>query len=209
MKMKKSKWSPNIGVLFLACGFLISIGFGWVVYNSPENSKSVKTETRVNNSIQSFSTEQPVKLLEMEIAAGKPAPDFVLKDLDGNEVRLSDFSGKPVLINFWTTWCIPCQNELPVLEEIHKNFSEEGLVVLGVNITSQDSIQDIEETISTKNITYPILLDEVGKVSLLYETRGIPFSIFIDSESIIRRIQIGEILPRFTDEYLSEIIPQK
>lgn len=72
-------------------------------------------------------------------------------------IRLSDFAGKPVLINLWATWCIPCQNEMPVLEKIYKEYNASGLVVLGVDITLQDNLQAVKETVKKYQLSYPIL----------------------------------------------------
>jgi cytochrome c biogenesis protein CcmG, thiol:disulfide interchange protein DsbE len=188
-------------------GLLIGIGFGWVAYIAPANSAGLLSTSSVRTFVPELSTNQPGVIPKMAIKAGNQAPDFSLKSVDGREIRLSDFRGKPVLINLWATWCIPCQDEMRVIEKIFKDYSSAGLVVLGVNVTSQDSIQDVNETVKKYHLTYPILLDEAGHVSELYEMRGIPTSYFIDSNGILRRIQIGEILPKYLDNYLSEILP--
>lgn len=124
-------------------------------------------------------------------------------------IRLSDFAGKPVLINLWATWCIPCQNEMPVLEKIYKEYNASGLVVLGVDITLQDNLQAVKETVKKYQLSYPILLDESGQISKLYQVYGIPTSYFIDHQGILRLIQIGEIHPDYQNRYLAEIIPSK
>ena len=82
-------------------------------------------------------------------------------------------------------------------------------MVLGVNVTTQDHIQDVKETVKKYQLSYPILLDESGQVSGLYHMYGIPSSYFIDTQGILTRIQIGEILPDDIGSYFSEIIPRK
>src|SRR4029077_7000800 len=66
-------------------------------------------------------------------SVGKPAPDFSLLDLQGSEVKLGQFRGKAVLLNFWATWCVPCRSEMPTIELLHREFGDKGLVVLGVD----------------------------------------------------------------------------
>jgi peroxiredoxin len=197
-------------LLVIMCGGLfIGLGLSWTIYNAPGNSaKPVSSESAPTiipklTASQSGNTPQPV------VEVGKQAPDFSLKDIDGEEIHLSDFSGKPVLINLWATWCIPCQNEMPVLEKIYKDKNALGLVVLGVNITSQDNLETVKETVKKYQLSYPILLDESGQISKLYQVHGIPSSYFIDQQGVLRRIQIGEILPEYLDSYFSEILPFK
>jgi peroxiredoxin len=132
--------------------------------------------------LQNYPQAATTNLAQTVIEVGKPAPDFSLNDLDGKVVHLSDFTGKPVMINLWASWCIPCQDEMPELEKIYEQYNTSGLVILGVNVTSQDHIQDVKEAVKKYQITYPILLDESGLVSGLYHMYGIPVSYFIDKK---------------------------
>jgi cytochrome c biogenesis protein CcmG/thiol:disulfide interchange protein DsbE len=196
-------------LLILLSGLLIGLGLSWAVYSAPSNSIRAQPSPSAPTKLVEVPTRQPENTPKKAIVVGKPAPDFSLRNIDGEEIHLADFSGKPVLINLWTTWCIPCQNEMPVIEKIFKDYNDTGLVVLGINITSQDKLLDVKETIKKYNLSYPILLDESGLVSELYEMRGIPTSYFVDPQGIIRRIQIGEILPEYEDRYLMDILPLK
>ena len=143
------------------------------------------------------------------IEIGKPAPDFSLKNIDGKEIHLSDFAGKPVMINFWATWCPPCQKEMPEIKKFYENNKASGLVVLSINATSQDNIDNVKETIQKDQLTFPVLLDESGQVAWQYQLNGLPTSFFIDSQGIIREIQVGEVNPNDLDSYFSEMKPGK
>ena len=111
---------------------------------------------------------------------GKPAPDFRLKTLDGNEIKLSDFRGKTVLINLWASWCPPCRYEMPGIQAAYEKFNGKGLVVLGLNFTAQDNLQDVRDFVTELKLTFPILLDESGDVSAgLYGMRGMPTTILL------------------------------
>jgi thiol-disulfide isomerase/thioredoxin len=97
---------------------------------------------------------------------GKPAPGFTLVDLDGKKVSLADYKGKPVLVNFWATWCGPCKEEMPWLEEFHQKYAADGLVILGVASDEAPKTM-IVSTTKKLGVTYPVLLTD-GKVESLY-----------------------------------------
>jgi peroxiredoxin len=103
------------------------------------------------------------------------APDFTLDALDGGEVALSKLRGKIVVINFWATWCLPCRAETPALENAFDQYKDSDVMILGVNLTNQDSISEVESFVQEFGLTYPILLDRDGSVSnSLYQIRGLP-----------------------------------
>ena len=119
------------------------------------------------------------------------APDFTLDTLDGTKVTLSELRGKIVLINLWTTWCPPCRAEMPALENAYKQYKDSGVVVLGLNVTNQDSEKDIPPFVDEFGLTFPILLDRDGSVSALYQLKGLPTTYFVNREGIIRTVVVG------------------
>ena len=122
---------------------------------------------------------------------GNLAPDFQLDNLDGQSVSLSDFQGKPVLVNFWASWCPPCRSEMPFIQDIftNKKWAEERLVVLAINIG--ESPATVREFMKKEGLTFPALLDITQDVSHEYYVRTIPTTLFIDREGIIQEIKIG------------------
>jgi len=94
---------------------------------------------------------------------GKVAPEFALVDLDEKPVRLSDYRGKVVFLNFWATWCKPCREEMPSMEVLHKNFAKDGLVVLAVSIDLVTTTKDIPPFIKSMNLSFPVLIDSWGR----------------------------------------------
>lgn len=120
------------------------------------------------------------------------APDFTLDTLDGSKITLSELRGKIVVINLWATWCPPCRAETPALEKAYEQYKDSGVVILGVNLTNQDSLSDVKAFIQEFKLTYPILLDRDGSVNnTLYQIKGLPSTFFVNREGIIRTVVVG------------------
>ena len=117
----------------------------------------------------------------------KPAPEFTLRDLKGNQVSLSDFRGQPVVLNFWATWCSPCRVEIPHLEALYTKYKDQGLVILGMN-TETDYMK--VKRFAEPRISYIVLLDG-GTQAQGYNVSGIPCTYYIDREGIIQHRSVG------------------
>jgi len=136
----------------------------------------------------------------------KPAPDFHLPDLDGAEVNLSDFKGKPVLLNFWAGWCRPCEEEMPYLQQVYEEWSDQGLVVLTVNLG--DSPSEVNRFMQNNQLSLPVLLDIKQSLAQEYNVASIPTTFFIDKDGIIRAKIIGSFRSKEAIETkISQIIP--
>ncbi len=120
---------------------------------------------------------------------GKPAPDFSLLSLEGKKISLSQLKGKPVILNFWATWCPPCKLEMPAVAKVYAKSGEKGFAVLTVN--QQEDKQTIEKFIKENGYTLPIVLDTAGEVADLYRVTGIPTTVFINSQGIVTDIHTG------------------
>ncbi len=113
---------------------------------------------------------------------GAQAVDFTLKDLEGQEVSLSDYKGKKVFLNFWATWCNPCKEEMPEMEKIHQKY--EDVAILAINL---DTDEDIQGFMDEHGLSFKALLDVDEVVNKQYQVVSIPTSFFIDEEGIIRK----------------------
>ncbi len=125
------------------------------------------------------------------LTVGKAAPDFELPDLNDEAVRLSDFRGKVVFLNFWATWCKPCKEEMPSMEVLHKSLGKDGLVVVAVSIDRVTTKQDIPPFAKSLNLTFPILVDSWGQTDKRYKLMGVPETYIIDRAGILREKVIG------------------
>ncbi len=125
------------------------------------------------------------------LTVGKEAPDFSLPNLEEKTVRLSDYRGKVVFLNFWATWCKPCREEMPSMDVLYKNFERDGLVVLAVSIDRVTTKKDIPPFISSMNLTFPVLVDSWGQTDKRYKLMGVPETYIIDQQGILREKIIG------------------
>ena len=137
---------------------------------------------------------------------GGLAPDFQLPNLEGQSISLSDFRGEPVLVNFWASWCGPCQYEMPFMQEVYEEWSDRGLVVLAIN--KGESLSTVEDFMQSGNYSFPVLLDISQDVALEYSIWGVPTTFFIDEDGVIQATKIGPFSSKAEIETgLSEIIP--
>lgn len=125
------------------------------------------------------------------LTVGKEGPDFSLPNLDEKTVRLSDYRGKVVFLNFWATWCKPCREEMPSMEVLYRNFEKDGLVVLAVSIDRVTTKKDIPPFIKSLNLTFPVLVDSWGQTDKRYKLMGVPETYIIDQQGILREKIIG------------------
>ena len=121
---------------------------------------------------------------------GKLAPDFVWYGADGKAIRLSDFRGKIVLVNFWATWCPPCKAEMPEMESYWRENKDKDFVILAVDDGAEDEAT-IRNFMGQYRLTFQALNDTSGQVSSAYRVNGIPASFFIDPQGVIRDTVVG------------------
>jgi len=129
---------------------------------------------------------------EAGIGRGQAAPDFELADLDGNTVRLSDYRGSKVIVNFWASWCPPCRAEMPHMQKFHERYAKDGVVILGVNLTSLEKGASAASAFAQKNgLTFPIVLDTDGSVLRQYNVTAYPTTYVLDERGITEEIIVG------------------
>jgi len=140
------------------------------------------------------------------IQVGNLAPDFQLQGLDGQTVSLGNLRGEPVLINFWATWCPPCRVEMPYIQEIYEEWTDKGLVLLAINIGESSST--VRDFIQSQNLSFTVLLDTKKDVAQRYGVSGIPTTLFIDEDGIIKDKVIGAFQNKTQiEDRLSKIMP--
>ena len=133
---------------------------------------------------------------------GQPAPDFALKSSSGVNMRLSEYRGDVVMINFWATWCGPCRQEMPLLDELYTRYQRVGFNLLGVNI--DDDSRRAMKMIDELGVNFPVLFDAEKEVSKLYDVEAMPVTVLVDREGKVRHVHLG-YKPGYEEKYLDQI----
>ncbi|HWQ05241.1 MAG TPA: TlpA disulfide reductase family protein [Longilinea sp.] len=122
---------------------------------------------------------------------GFPAPEFTLNSLAGDPIRVEDFRGQVVVLNFWASWCPPCKAEMPAFEALQQAYHGEHVVILAINTTYQDDLAAATKFVADNQLSFPILMDKDGKVTDRYQVLAMPSSFFIDRKGVIQQVIIG------------------
>ena len=126
-----------------------------------------------------------------ELKIGSFATDFTLPTLNGGATSLSDYDEQVVVINFWATWCPPCKAEMPGINAFYETYRDKGLVVLAIN--GQESAATVGEFIAAEGFTFPVLLDEEGEATRLFNARSFPTTFILGKNGRIEHVQVGVI----------------
>ena len=127
--------------------------------------------------------------IQPPLGRGDSAPGFALPGLDGAPIRLSDLSGQVVLVNFWATWCKPCEDEMPAMQRLYSALAGEDFEMLAISV--DESPSDVEAFVDRMGLKFPILLDPEQASSRLYQTTGFPESILVDQDGRIVERYVG------------------
>jgi len=184
------------GLVLLAV--LVAIVIGNMVKNNVDQAKSMDNE-QLGVDLTGVTAKEGLD-------KGDLAPDFILTTLEGEQVKLSDYRGKKVVLNFWATWCHPCRAEMPHMQNYYEDFAqEENVEILAVNLTNGDTVSKVEEFVNDYGLTFPIPMDEEGSTGEMYEVITIPSSYIIDSSGNIQNKIQGPMDDQMLFDLLSDI----
>jgi len=135
---------------------------------------------------------------------GKKAPSFVAPKVGGQLVSLENYKNKPLVLNFWASWCPPCRDETPGMERIWRKYEDQGVVILGINV--QDGEKEAERYISEFGVTFSNALDLDGSITVDYGVTGLPVTFFIDNDSVVTGRWVGSISEDRLDNWVSNLL---
>jgi len=138
----------------------------------------------------------------LSAAQPTPAADFTLKSRSGENIKLSELRGKVVMINFWASWCGPCRQEMPLLEQLYQRYQPLGFTLLGINVEEDPSAA--EKMLRDIPVSFPILFDKTNAVSKLYQVSAMPSTFLVDRSGNVRYLHKG-YLPGYEDDYQRQI----
>lgn len=139
------------------------------------------------------------------LQVGDPAPDFKLTDLNGEEHQLSDYKGQGVFVNFWGTWCKPCEKEFPLMERQYQVYKDQGVQILAVNIAQSD--YEVKQYAEQRDLTFPIVIDKNKSVMEAYNVIPLPTTLLVNAEGNIEKIITGEMSEEDIQSYMEQIKP--
>jgi len=187
----KNKKMLGIGVILFA---VLIVGAS-ILYNAmkdkvEDNSFQMEGENNTGNTNDTDANGADTNTDNEKVVA----PDFTMTDKDGNEVKFSNFAGKPIVLNFWASWCGPCQMEMPDFEEMYKQYGEEVQFVM-VNMTdgSQETVDSATQFITEKGYTFPVYYDTKMEGAYYYSVYSLPMTYFIDADGNVAASSRGMI----------------
>jgi len=161
---------------------------GWEFFSSNSEPEVSESELGASESVEGL--EGNPEIAE-GLEKGEMAPNFELEKMDGEKVKLSDFRGEKVMLNFWATWCPPCRAEVPDMQKLHEN---KDVTILAVNLLGQESgIDPVEEFLEDYGVTFNVLLDEDLVVAEKYGIQPVPTTYMIDTEGVIQNMAFGAL----------------
>ncbi|HOV40686.1 MAG TPA: TlpA disulfide reductase family protein [Oscillospiraceae bacterium] len=190
----------KIKVFLIAAAIVLMIGASYYFYqklSEKELSENSNTSSEISTESQTSSSEQS-------------APDFKVYDADGNSVNFSSFVGKPVVINFWASWCGPCQSELPYFQKAYEAYGKDvNFLMVSLTGNGNDSIDSVKYIISENNYTFPVYYDNDNEAAIQYGIRSIPMSCFIDENGNIQNVHIGAMQEETLMSAVNELISKE
>lgn len=177
MKKKKRFW-VRLSILVVLVGAIV-----YTIYNT--------------------ATKDQAEVLQV----GDKAPDFALVDMNGKKHQLSEYKGQGVFLNFWGTWCKPCEREFPLIDEQYQTYKDKGVEVLAVNIAEPKL--SVQKYIDRKELTFPVLIDHTKSVMRAYNIDPLPTTLLISPEGKIEKIITGQMSKSDIEADMKQIMPNK
>lgn len=209
--MKRSAWLWILLVSGVGLFVLGAIAIYALIVTQPFDALAQARRERPTFDASTF----PTALAQLDPNAigwsvGSQAPEIELKDLKDDTVRLTDFRGKPVLVNFWATWCAPCRIEMPIMEKKYRAYKEsEKFVILAVDVKDDSGVDAVRNFLGELSLTFPVLLDSENNAATAYNVLGLPTSFFIGRRGVIRATRVGAMSEQYIDEQLQKIFAEE
>ncbi len=193
---EKSKNKVGLTIA-LAVVAVIALGYAFIGTGKPSAEKAQKAApaeaTAASSNTTADTQEMPV------------APDFTLRDLNNKSVKLSDYRGKVVFVNFWATWCPPCRREIPAFIDLIKKYGKDGFVVLGIAVDSREFAK-VPGFVEQMGMNYPVLLDETGVSNLYGGIRSIPTTFVVNRDGRVVYRVVGSRPKEVFEEVVTSLL---
>jgi peroxiredoxin len=200
----RREWSGWLRSVVLPVGLVVAIvGVLLYIQSGGGSSQDDGFGTMTLPETKNATTESPAA------SKDRAAPDFLLSQLDGETLRLSDLQGHPVIVNFWATWCPTCRAETPDLIDLYEKHQADGLILLGVDLRESEGA--VASFVKDFGISFPVVFDRTGEVASTWRiggpNQGVPSTYFIDRDGVVRKVVFGQVTAALAAEGLSLILP--
>lgn len=200
MKRKIRKYSDRSFWGPIAAGILAILAVATYKLNTSEAGRATEAV------IMSPAVVEPTSLAVQQ--DDTPAPDFVLEDLNGQQIRLSDYKGKVVVLNFWATWCPPCRKEIPDFNELQAQYGDKGVQFIGVAL-DEEGLPKVKKWTSTNPVNYPVVIADAAIKKSYGEMNAIPVTLLIDRKGIIRTKYIGMRQKAIVESMIAPLLAER
>ncbi|MFJ7734997.1 thiol-disulfide oxidoreductase ResA [Lysinibacillus sp. NPDC097287] len=156
----------------------------------------------IGYTVYGTATKDKVELVKV----GSEAPDFTLVDLNGEKHKLSDYKGQGVFLNFWGTWCKPCEKEMPAMDRQYQSFKDQGVQTLAVNIAQTDF--EVQSFVDKYDLSFPVVIDKTKSVMTAYNVGNLPATVMIDPDGKVAKIITGEMSEADIASYMELVKPE-
>ncbi len=165
-------------------------------------------EFNMNNQVQNeeSTSENANENEENKEETKYKAPDFTVTDYDGNKVKLSDFKGKPVVLNFWATWCYYCKVEMPDFNEAYKNYPDVQFLMVNATGTNGETVDSAKAYVEQEKYEFPVFFDEMYEANHAYGLSSFPMTVFIDAEGNIVSSRLGMLTKEALEEEIAKLL---
>ena len=182
-------------ILLILAGFFIMLMVGaGILYSTLAGSVRPETAATTPPPLKQTTSQQPEEDSQTEPQQETvPAPDFTVYDADGNPVNLSDYFGKPIVLNFWASWCGPCQREMPHFEQAYLDMGEDIQFVMVNMTTGRETQKSAQDFLDETGYTFPVLFDLDMDAAYTYGVYSLPMTVFIDDNGNVQDLAFGAI----------------
>ena len=216
--MKKGDKFVLLALLFVAFMILATMGYRFLSeqYMPPEITSQVEHADTSNYTDNTVDTDLPDASANNSSDSSADhsaesttyqAPDFTALDMNGNEVKLSDYFGRPIIINFWATWCGPCKSELPAFDNMYARYGNEvEFMMLNLTDGSRETIDRVKSFVSNEEFSFPVYFDTTLEAASTYGAYSIPMTLFIDAKGIPVHSQMGAMSEETLEQLVQALI---